>query len=98
MIGSRVEATEKFHFLFLASALIPAIAPGPSYGQPVLYVVNGGNNTVGEYSALTGAAINAAFINGQGPAGPAGIVRDANNHLFISNAGFWGEPGYRWPI
>ena len=38
-----------------------------------LFVSNGNSNTIGEYDATTGAAINAAFIT-QGLDGPDGLV------------------------
>jgi hypothetical protein len=36
--------------------------PGAAHGQ--IYVTNGGNGTIGEYDAVTGATINAALVSG----------------------------------
>jgi hypothetical protein len=44
-----------------------------AHGQPVLYVANEANNTIGEYNAATGAPINPTFVNGQGLDGPTGL-------------------------
>jgi hypothetical protein len=56
---------------------------------------NPNQNTVAEYDAITGATINATFINGQGLNGPLGLALDGNNHLFVSygtgTAGMVGE-------
>ena len=45
-------------------------------------------NTVGEYDATTGAAINPAFIGVQGTNYfPAALALDGNNHLFVGYSG-----------
>jgi len=49
-----------------------------------LYVSEYGANTVGEYNATTGAAINASLITGLN--GPCGIALSGNN-LFVVNIG-----------
>ena len=60
---------------------------GAGRAQPVLYVANAGGNTIGEYNAVTGAAINAAvLVNGQGLNGPVGLAMDNSSHLFVCNA------------
>jgi PEP-CTERM motif len=71
-----------------------AFAAPPAHARQVLLVPNISNNTVGEYNAVTGATINANFINGQGLNNPDGLALDANNHLFVSNrvAPFFGGP------
>ena len=58
-----------------------------SSAQPVLYVANAGNNTIGEFNAATGATISATFVNGQGLNDPAGLAMDNSNHLFVTNGG-----------
>jgi hypothetical protein len=50
-----------------------------------LFVSDTYANTVGEYDATTGAAINAAFITGLNS--PNGLTLDDNNHLFVVNTG-----------
>ena len=72
--------------LVLLTVAIVATAHQRRIAQPVLYVVNEANNTIGAYNAATGATINAAFVNGQGLNDPAGLVMDNNNHLFVTNA------------
>src|SRR5271165_3616349 len=47
-----------------------------------IYVTQGTNNTVGEYNAITGAAINANFITGL--AFPAGLAVSGNK-LFVTD-------------
>ena len=70
----------------LAFVLLLGLSASPAQGQPVLFVVNGGNNTVGEYDATTGATINATFISGQGLNDPFAAVLGGDNHLLISNS------------
>ena len=70
----------------LSAAVIVAGIALPADGQ-VLLVANSKNLTVSKYDATTGATINAAFISGQGMNGPAGLLEDSSNHLFVSNFG-----------
>jgi hypothetical protein len=63
--------------------LTVAVAARPAHARQVLFVSNRGSNTVGEYNAVTGAAINTAFINGQGLNQPEYMASDGNNHLFV---------------
>src|SRR5438270_540903 len=69
----------------LLVTLTLTLAAGPAHGQPLLFVANRSNNTVGEYNATTGATINAAFVNGQGLSTPVALTMDGNNHLFVAN-------------
>src|SRR5262245_54752219 len=70
---------------FLVALCLPFAAP-PANAQPILFVANSGNSTVGEYNATTGATINTTFINnGQGLSSPVGLVLDGSNHLFVAN-------------
>ena len=62
---------------------------GPNPGQialsgTVLFVTDGANGVVGEYNAITGAAINANFIAGLN--GPNGIAV-SGNRLYVANMG-----------
>jgi outer membrane protein assembly factor BamB len=56
--------------------------PTAVFPQPVLFVANSGNDTVGKYAANTGAVINASFILSSHE--PAGLVVSANK-LFVAN-------------
>ncbi|HEX4592070.1 MAG TPA: hypothetical protein VH120_19205, partial [Gemmataceae bacterium] len=73
------------------AVLTTAIFAGIADAQ-ILFVASYGNNTVGKYDAVTGAAINSTFINGQGLNSP-GIVAIDGNRLFVNNLGTTGfEP------
>lgn len=67
--------------LFGAVAALSAM-PGTARGQ--IFVSNLSGNTIGEYNASTGAAINAALISGLET--PEGIVVSGGN-LFVANNG-----------
>jgi hypothetical protein len=58
----------------------------PSNARAQLYVAQAGNNTVGEYDATTGAAINANFITGLGggPSNPLAVEPDSPDRLLPS--------------
>ena len=72
----------RFPFLMVALSALIAAAPAPAQ---FLLISNYGNNTVGKYDAVTGAAINATFINNQqGLNGPVGLAVDGNN-LYVAN-------------
>ena len=70
----------------LLAAFITACATAHMNAQ-TLYVANGTGNTVGEYNATTGAAINATLITGlSGPnGGPYGLAV-ASNSLYVTTA------------
>jgi outer membrane protein assembly factor BamB len=78
----------------LAVALVAvtvAIAASPTQARQVLLVADEGNNVVGEYSPVTGAAINASFITGA--ILPGRMALDDTNHLFLmSSSGGGSEP------
>src|ERR1700734_464373 len=80
----RFSARRHLSRLFLLALVLRGSVCGSAAAQSLLYVVNEGNNTVGEYRAQTGATGNAAFINGQGLNEPAFLARDGGNHLFVS--------------
>ena len=63
-------------------ALEVTSAGGQAEAQPLLYVANATNNTIGVYNAVTGALVNGALVNGQGLNEPAGLAFDAKNRLF----------------
>ena len=74
--------------LQLTPALVAAVAvaafwamPGTARGQ--IFETNGGNNTIGEYNATTGATVNASLVSA-GLNGPAGIAVSGGN-LFVAN-------------
>src|SRR5262249_21366664 len=66
---------------FLASAFVP-----PAQARQVLLVEDFADNTIGKYSAVSGAPISAQFVNsGQGLNGPVGMTIDNNNRLVVDN-------------
>ena len=67
--------------LYLVMALAVAVAACPAQAGQVIFMSQTGN-TVGEYNAITGATVNAAFISGTNP---TGLALDGNNHLFVIN-------------
>jgi hypothetical protein len=50
----------------------------------IIYVVNFGGGTVGEYNATTGSAINVSFITGLGVSVPSGIAVSGSS-LYVTN-------------
>src|SRR5205823_9415000 len=56
--------------------------PGTARGQ-IIYETNSSGNTIGEYDATTGAAINASLVSGLSL--PQDVVVSGGN-LFVSNA------------
>src|SRR5437762_4459150 len=73
----------KFSTLVLFAAVVAALCLIPVTGRAQIFVTNGGNNTIGEYNATTGATINSAFIS-SGLSGPQGIALSGGN-LFVAN-------------
>jgi PEP-CTERM motif len=74
-----------FNCVPLAIAVAAAIvAPTGAGARQVLYVLNEGGNTIGEYNAVTGATINPALVNGQGMDGPAGLAL-GDGIFYVSN-------------
>src|SRR5438094_891808 len=71
--------------LIIVSSLTACTAllamPGTARGQ-IIYETNSGGNTIGEYDASTGAAINAALVSGLNL--PQDIVVSGGN-LWVSN-------------
>src|SRR5437867_8317849 len=63
----------KFSTLVLFAAVVAALCLIPVTGRAQIFVTNGGNNTIGEYNATTGATINSSFIS-SGLNDPVGIV------------------------
>jgi hypothetical protein len=86
MVRSRPGSRHLLRFAVALVALPSAFAAGPAPARQVLLVAEGsGNNRVGEYSAVTGAAISAAFVPSL-PSGNHPVVLDANNHLFVGGS------------
>src|SRR5947207_5984021 len=75
----------KFFTLVLFAAVVAALCLIPVTGRAQIFVTNGGNNTIGEYNATTGAPINPAFIS-SGLNVPDGIAVFGGN-LFLAEAG-----------
>ncbi len=77
------------HWLTLAAAaaLLAASVTHPARGADVLYIGDGGDNTVKRFDADTGASLDAdPFITGL--AGPRGLLIDGNDLLVVDqNAG-----------
>src|SRR5213080_4836515 len=74
--------------LIIVSSLTACTAllamPGTARGQ-IIYETNSGGNTIGEYDASTGAAINAALVSGLNL--PQDIVVSGGNLWVLNGAG-----------
>jgi streptogramin lyase len=62
--------------------LIVVVPVRPAEARQVLFVNDLSANAVGQYNAVTGATMNAAFVSGQGGR-PQCVAVDGNNHLFV---------------
>jgi len=67
----------------LTTAIVLLAMPGPAHCG-IIFVADSSNNTIGEYNATTGAAINASLIKGLNR--PNGIAL-SGGHLFVTNQG-----------
>jgi len=69
--------------LFAALVALPlAFTAPPAQARQILYIVDSLNG-IGEFNAVTGAAVNASLI----PTGGAhSVVLDRNNHLFVAQS------------
>ena len=73
----------RLRFAGLLIPLILTVAVPRAQARQVL-VVSNVSGSVGQYSATTGATINATFLPG-GSFGAHELASDGHNHLFVSN-------------
>ena len=93
MFEQRIGCRSPFLALTIAAVACTGTSTQRAAAQPVLFIVNGSNATVGEYNALTGAAINPAFINGQGLSNPflLSYMMPPDSEVMVHFVNYWLE-------